>query len=315
MKMIIRADDVGFTKVHNMGTFETLDNGLTTSCDVMLDTPGTVDALERLRDYPWISIGWHPHFWGAPVLDPSKVPSMYDAKIGHFRRDLSRAEDVSYEECLAEMHAQMERCIKILGKAPDVCQSMGNNPSPFGRAMNTIIKEYGIVTNFLYAQDMMRISTESKPGVVLPKEYWDYTIHPDEKWADKKIYMMLQKSDSATREVQKTDSIKVQRAYDPVKIWTDDECGLANLPEDATAFFFMHPGYIDYYVCREGSQTPYAWNYLATRAIEVQALCSEELKNWVRENKVEMVNFRDALYGTNEYQNHLRAIGSDLCMK
>ena len=46
MKMIIRADDVGFTKVHNMGTFETLDNGLTTSCDVMLDTPGTVDALD-----------------------------------------------------------------------------------------------------------------------------------------------------------------------------------------------------------------------------------------------------------------------------
>ena len=31
-------------------------------------------------------------------------------------------------------------------------------------------------------------------------------------------------------------------------------------------------------------------------------------------NRVELVNVRDALYGTQEYQNHLRAIGSDLCV-
>ena len=33
-----------------------------------------------------------------------------------------------------------------------------------------------------------------------------------------------------------------------------------------------------------------------------------------QEYRVELVNFRDALYGTREYQNHLRAIGSDLCV-
>lgn len=50
----------------------------------------------------------------------------------------------------------------------------------------------------------------------------------------------------------------------------------------------------------------------AIRIQDVHALCSEELKNWIRENRIELVNFRDALYGTKEYQNHLRNIGSDL---
>ena len=48
MKLVVRADDVGYSQVCNIGTFETLDNGIITSVDIMFDTPGTVDALERL---------------------------------------------------------------------------------------------------------------------------------------------------------------------------------------------------------------------------------------------------------------------------
>jgi predicted glycoside hydrolase/deacetylase ChbG (UPF0249 family) len=117
-------------------------------------------------------------------------------------------------------------------------------------------------------------------------------------------------------EVLRTDSIAVQRAYEPLKLWTEDECGLmANVPQDGTGVVVLHPGYIDYYVCREGSQTARAWNFLTTRPLEVHALCSDELKNWVKAHNIEMVNFRDALFGTQDYQNHLRLIGSDLCVR
>lgn len=51
-KLVIRADDVGYTPVGNMGVFETFDKGYSTSADVMLDSPGTLDALRRLREYP-----------------------------------------------------------------------------------------------------------------------------------------------------------------------------------------------------------------------------------------------------------------------
>lgn len=44
MKLIIRADDVGYTKTHNDGTIKTIEEGVTTAVDVMLDCPGFEDA-------------------------------------------------------------------------------------------------------------------------------------------------------------------------------------------------------------------------------------------------------------------------------
>ena len=40
-KMIIRADDVGYTQVNDIGAFESIDMGVVTAADVMLECPGT----------------------------------------------------------------------------------------------------------------------------------------------------------------------------------------------------------------------------------------------------------------------------------
>ena len=61
-KMIVRADDVGYSDVCNIGTFKSIEEGIVTSADIMPDAPGIVDALNRLKEMPWISIGWHSHF-------------------------------------------------------------------------------------------------------------------------------------------------------------------------------------------------------------------------------------------------------------
>ena len=68
MKLVIRADDVGYSAVNDIGAFEALEQGVATAADVMLDAPHAPQALERLRQMPWISVGWHPHFWCSPVL-------------------------------------------------------------------------------------------------------------------------------------------------------------------------------------------------------------------------------------------------------
>lgn len=39
MKLIVRADDFGYTKTHNDGTMKAIDDGIVTSVDIMLDTP------------------------------------------------------------------------------------------------------------------------------------------------------------------------------------------------------------------------------------------------------------------------------------
>jgi predicted glycoside hydrolase/deacetylase ChbG (UPF0249 family) len=108
------------------------DADTVTSVDVMFDCPGTEDALERIRKRPWLSIGWHNHCWGKPILGASRVPSLVRPD-GHFKWTVAdgtalvsdgvkqRAavehleNEINYEEVVAEFRAQMELCKKIVG--------------------------------------------------------------------------------------------------------------------------------------------------------------------------------------------------------
>jgi predicted glycoside hydrolase/deacetylase ChbG (UPF0249 family) len=299
MKLIIRADDVGYTDVYNIGAFETIDRGVVTSADVMLDTPGTVDALVRLKSLPWISVGWHEHFWGAPVLDPSQVPSMVIEEDGRirFRKDLRTSDDVVLDEALAECRAQIDLCVSTLGRAPDThCTGM-DRETPLSCAIRQVCDEYGIARDFARRERIVN-------GAPVYSQV-------QEKWARRNIYIL-----DFMRAYQDlhTDSLTEIEKYDPARYYIEDRGRMASFGEDDILEQAWHPGYMDYYAYRMGDYSPFARNFALARVVDVEALCSERLKNWIRENRVELVNFRDALYGTREYQNHLRAIGSDLCV-
>lgn len=280
-----------------------MDNGIVTSADVMLDVPGTEDALERLRNYPWISVGWHTHFYGYPVLGEKNVPSMFDPVRKEFRKDLD-APDVSFDEALAECRAQMERCVRILGRTPDVGDCFFSLESPFGRACQQVLDEYHIVSNYL-GWDM------GTPQMKKPVSG---------KWADRNIFMrgLLDYCRPLRQEPLApdgfTDSIHALLDYDPIRFYLEDESGFLGIQDDSITVHAWHPGYVDYYVYRCGDQRPGANVFKDIRTVDVHALCSPEVKAWIKDNGVELINMRDALYGTNEYQNHLRAIGSDLAV-
>ena len=323
-KMIIRADDVGFTDVCNLGTFEAIRGGLVTSADVMLDSPGTVDALRRLKDYPWLSVGWHMHMWGAPVLDPSRVPSLVEKGgvfAGRFRLDLAQAEDVVYEEAVMELRAQLDRCVEILGKAPDTGGG-GRGESPWGRACRQVSEEYGVAYNVAGREGSDPRVIEKIKAAQAAGEEWakHYSAQPrpavraDAKWADRKI--MIADGSLPYMDLY-TDSIaRVERDYDPVLYYTQDRGHLLDYPDDVILEQSWHPGYVDYYVYRLGERgkRPRAQQFVVGRVQDVAALCDGRLRDWIREHRIELVNFRDALYGTREFQNHLRQTGSDLAV-
>jgi predicted glycoside hydrolase/deacetylase ChbG (UPF0249 family) len=315
------------SKVCNLGTFETIEHGVTTSADVMLDSPGTEDALERLKAYPWISVGWHMHMWGAPVADPKRVPSLIERSgefAGRFRTDLAQASDVVFEEALTELRAQLERCIKILGKVPDTGGGGPRRPgSPWGKAVGQIFDEFGLPYDFSSSAPtnekyLKKIQDAQKAG-----EEWAryYSAAPNqgakaaEKWANRKIFTPA----GTTAYIDLlTDSIsKVEKEYDPVLFYTEDRAGILKYPADWIFVQAWHPGYVDYYTYRLGERAnrPRAQQFVVGRTQDVAALCDVRLKNWIKQNRIELVNFRDALYGTHEYQNHLRVVGSDLYMR
>ncbi len=324
MKMIIRADDVGFSEVCNIGCFETFDRGLSTAADVMLDCPGTEDALRRLRDYPWISVGWHTHMWGSPVLGAAAVPSLVEHGgefDGRFRTDLNRSDNISYDEALRELSAQLERCRDILGRYPDT------GSTPFGKgvwakAMIAVQEKRGIPTGFA-----RRLPSDGRPGERIRAgrergEEWAFLYNengmpgkePDEKWADRNIVVL---DGSLPYMDLLTDSISdIENNYDPVLYYTEDRAGILDMPDDVTVEQSWHPGYLDYFVYRLGERMnrPRARQFTVARCQDVAALCDKRLFDWIRGHRIELVNFRDALYGTHEYQEHLKEIGSDLYM-
>ncbi len=298
-KIIVRIDDVGYTNINNIGAFEVFDKGIGTAADVMLDTPGTIDALERLKNYPWLSIGWHTHFWGSPILKNRNSALLIDEKTGHFRSDISRVKDESIKDALLdEMRAQIELCIRILGKAPDTTENMGPGDSTFSQCKNIICQEYGILTDFASRQN------RDKEGNVFYSKVAD-------KWADKKLIWM--DPGPAYKELF-SDSIEEMKNYNPIEYYTKDLGKMSDLDEDCICGQAWHPGFVDYYMCREGDKGPKARNFIECRPIDMHALCSKEIFDWLIDNDIELVSFTDALYDKQNFQNHLRNINSKLCV-
>ncbi|MGI6072348.1 MAG: ChbG/HpnK family deacetylase [Lachnospiraceae bacterium] len=297
-KIIIRADDVGYTLVNNIGAFETMaDGGVVTAADVMLECPGTVDALERLRNLPWISVGWHAHFWGSPVLPFDRVPTLVDLETGHFRTDIRKASDINADELYSEMMAQMERCKKVLGRYVDTGGIYKDDGPLFDRIQKKVCDELGIVYNF--------VSKEMKGGGFFEAEprYRDAGIFTlDGGVAYKDLYV---------------DSIDAQeKNYDPYLYYAEDRGHMMEKYEQGFKVTTQswHPGYVDYYMYQLGDPGPFRNKFTVIRTKDVEALTSERMRKWIIDNKLELVNFTDALYGRNDFQEHLKAIGSPLCM-
>jgi len=321
-KMIIRADDIGHSKVCNIGTFEAISYGMIGAADVMLDSPGTEDALERLRAFPWLSIGWHMHMWGAPVSPAREVPSLIEKGgefDGRFRMDLARAPDVSFDEAVRELRAQLARCKRILGKFPDTGNG-GNAASPWGRAVKQVSDEAGIFYNFSSQQPTPPAYTRHVQEAQARHEEWanNYAVPwpftpAAPKWADRKITSF----GTAAFIDLLTDSImSVEKNYDSIKFYTEDRTGILTMPEDVITWQAWHPGYVDYYVYRLGERVnrARAQQFVVGRTQDVHSMTSPVLRQWIRDNRIELINFRDALHGTREFQTHLKMARSDLAM-
>jgi predicted glycoside hydrolase/deacetylase ChbG (UPF0249 family) len=326
-KMVVRADDIGMSKFCNFGTFEAIEHGVVTAADMMLDSPGTEDALERMKAFPWISIGWHMHMWGAPVTDRSKVPTLIEKGgqfDGRFRTDLAQAQDVKFEEALMELRAQLDRCAKILGRVPDTGGN-ANSRSPWGRAAKQVFDEYGLAYGFSAGAPndpkyLQHIKDSQARGEEWAKYYNaagapDANGKADEKWQSRKI---VAAAGTQAYINLLTDSVaKVEKDYDPVLFYTEDRAGILKQPADVITWQAWHPGYVDYYTYRLGERVnrARAQQFVVGRTQDVAALTDIRMKNWILQNRIELVNFRDALYGTDEYQNHLKVAGSDLYMR
>ena len=221
--------------------------------------------------------------------------------------------------------AQLLRCDKILGRIPET-GSAGNDRTPWGKAIKKINEEFGIVYNFSSqsptpASYLKHVKDAQDRGEEWAKYYssdpkagMNMGSQADPKWADRKLTTL---SGTAAFVDLLVDSISsVEKNYDPVLYYTEDRFGILKTPMDVITWQAWHPGYVDYTVYRLGERVnrARAQQFVISRVQDSWAMRDVRLKNWIKQNNIELVGYHDALYGTNDYQNHLKAIGSDLCM-
>jgi hypothetical protein len=242
---------------------------------------------------------------------------------------------VVYEEALLDLRAQLDRCVRILGKAPDTGGGEGGGGnSPWGRAVAQVTREYDLVTNFDTTAPppeayLKHVKDAQDRGEAWAKFYSSGAgggagaagggragaSRAPSKWADRKIFSPA--GTAAYIDLLTNSISSVDANYDPVLFYTEDRFGILKLPDDVIVWQAWHPGYVDYYVYRlwHRNERARACQYVVCRTQDVSAMCDVRLKNWIKQNRIELVNFRDALYGTSEYQNHLKSVGSDLYMR
>ena len=121
-KLLLRADDLGYSEAVNYGIEKSIRQGLIRSLGVMVNMPATLHGVDLIKDCD-IALGVHVNICAErPLSDPALIPSLVDEN-GHFKSSQtyrSASEDfVVFEEVIIEIEAQYHRFQELFGRKPD----------------------------------------------------------------------------------------------------------------------------------------------------------------------------------------------------
>lgn len=112
IKLIVNADDYGYSKAINYGIIEAHKNGIVNSTTMMMNMPGVNHAVELAKENPSLKVGIHL------VLTCGK-PILYDVTTlvnsdGGFKslREIKEQKNISLDDLEREWTAQIERFLE-----------------------------------------------------------------------------------------------------------------------------------------------------------------------------------------------------------
>lgn len=191
MKLIMRADDLGFSEGVNYGIEKAVKDGMITSVGIMTNMDKAQHGYELLKDTN-VCLGQHTNICvGKPLTDPKLIPSLVQTN-GDFcssREIRQRTIDtVVVKEAELEIEAQLNRYIEIVGKKPDYFEAHAVMSDNFFTALKNVAKKYDLFyenavfdkaweeENQIYGFGLSKLDENNlyDPKVFLEEKYQEY---------------------------------------------------------------------------------------------------------------------------------------------
>jgi hopanoid biosynthesis associated protein HpnK len=287
-RLLVNADDFGFTSGVNRAIVKAHTDGIVTSATLMANGPAFCEVKELSKQFPNLSIGCHVVLIdGEPVLPPAKVPSL--TQSGRFRDDLkafaARAltGQLDATEIASEATAQIRRV-----------QGGGVCVSHFDTHKHTHIFPKVLRPLLLAATECGVRAVRNPFGPRLPLQLSELLKRPNlwKRWAEMRVLGTLAgKFQKAARREgfvtpDGTLGIEVTGTLDETLFTAI----ATNVPE-GTWEFVCHPGYND-------SDLQSAKTRLReSREVELRVLTLPRAREVLAQQGVELISYRDLVEG------------------
>ena len=212
-KILIRADDLGYSEAVNYGIEKSIKNGLVKSVGIMSNMPTASHGFNLIKDYS-ICLGQHTNICiGKPVCNPQLIPSLVNDN-GEFKSSSdyrnSEQDIVILKEVIMEIEAQYKQFVQLTGYEPKYLDGHAIKSENFFKGLEIVAKKL----NLKYSG----MTLGNKPMIVGETNVYIHIAHSIE-----------QKS--------------IEPLIEAVEQGHDGDCDMV----------ITHPGYIDAYILENSS--------------------------------------------------------------
>jgi len=194
--LIVNCEDFGMHEAVNAAVVESIENGIASSCSLIVPCPAAANAIRLLRERPHIPFGIHlslirdsPEYYWGPAAAKADVPSLLDPGTEELfvdtpaqRTALLAAAKLTEVEC--ELRAQIEAVVDV-GMAPTHldwhCLADGGRADILDLTM-ALAQEYGLAARVWLDDGRRKARHRGKP--VVDNTFLDsYSVSLDDKAA------------------------------------------------------------------------------------------------------------------------------------
>jgi len=255
-KLLLRADDLGYSEAVNYGIEKSVKEGLINNVGIMLNMPATKHGYHLLKNQE-IAFGQHTNICvGRPLANPKDIPSLVE-RDGSFKSSSTyrnTAEDfVVFEEALIEIEAQYRQFLHLFKRKPDYFDGHAIESNTFFKALQYFAQENNLKYSGVPVGEDLNRSIGNDAAILV---------------GETKVYMIME---------------SMNKDYDP---WETLKNIVANAHEDGVDMIIYHPGYLDDFIINHSS-------LLIPRTKEVAMLVDERIKEFLVEQEMELVSYRD----------------------